>query len=160
MRSYFLAFIVSIACALSACDSITGPGAEARDVAQQYWDKYLTTCGDRYFAYENHLPMTPNHLYELKGPTFSIQSYDLSEANRLNGYQWSGLMEMNCTATRTYWDTEWTAWGSCGRVGLRRILFKSNDHWYAQQSEMGLPPPAFPVESFSPKRVNCGDVPK
>jgi hypothetical protein len=94
MRFYVAVIHVSLTAALLVCSGCgAAPGStEAERFAKKYWDERLTKCGDTYLAHN----LSPN----FTTPEFAIIEYtrvsvwvnpvELSEADKLNGFEWSG----------------------------------------------------------------------
>lgn len=132
--------------------------AEAGRRAQQYWDKTFTKCGDSYYSVGQSIPW---NLYEHKGVTFVVTSEGISEAGRLNGFEWSGNTTASCQASREY-DGGWKDWSggpACSGIsafppwaeGNRVSLDKRNGKWLYESS---------PLDHYNPKKINCQNIPR
>src|SRR5947208_410767 len=68
--------------------------AEAKGQLKKYLDRHLTTCGDSWVV-EKSNGMDGNGIFQYKNPSITILRVgNISEADRLNGVEWSGLLDM------------------------------------------------------------------
>lgn len=85
-----------------------------KDVAKmvlEYWNP--TKIGQSYYmhvittAILSGKTYTQNILYEYRNPKFVIRPNGLSEADKLNGIEWSGEVSLTSEAFRTYSKEKW-----------------------------------------------------
>jgi hypothetical protein len=156
------------------------PSSEESSIAKGYWDKTVVRCGDTYFTART--PMTfigppdrgvPN-VAAFKGFSYGLQSDGLTEAGRLNGFQWRGHTWIQCTSYRL-WDRNekrWGFWLSAVRppgalaqyvVSPVIELEKFKGRWLYGPSGPGGPgfdPVAWQeIEKYNPQPTSCSQVP-
>jgi len=86
-------------------------------------------CGDSYYYYHYdwhytmadgdpiRIPEKPSYLSELKGVASSVRPDKLTPADKLNGLEWSGHLNIQCAAGREFRDGRWGPWrDDCGLV--------------------------------------------
>lgn len=92
---------------------------EAENEAQKWWDATVTQCGEDYYArgewIEELLPMKftkKSGLFQLKNANFFVENLSarITEADRLNGVEWTGEINVLASSHRQY-DEEKKAWG-------------------------------------------------
>jgi TonB family protein len=129
--------------------------AEAQHEAKKWADKQIIECGKRFFAYwalmdfqvrdgklyQGGLPVSPNQVWtlsEMKSFSYKAEGRALSEADRLNGIQWSGVLFIAGGAARGRTvrnggvATEWGEWED-GRNFMHEILVglqKKKGQWF------------------------------
>ena len=114
MRSTAIAVGLITLCLLPlSCISRSTPGqspldAEARQKGEEYWyGAALTKCGDSYYGKDDSY----NLFYQFNDVSIEMSPYQLTEASRLNGVEWSGFARLRCKTSRMRvknfpWD-EW-----------------------------------------------------
>jgi hypothetical protein len=80
--------MICLALSESGTAQATQMEVEARKVAQEFWRRALTKCGDSYYYRD------PRRLVQYKEVSFEVSPRALSRADRLNGFQWQGLTVM------------------------------------------------------------------
>lgn len=94
---------VSVLAALlvcSGCGLVFG-GGEAERFANKYWGERLTKCGDTYLAHNVSPSFTPEFaITEYKDVSVWVNPNQLSEADKLNGFEWSGGTGFRYTSMR------------------------------------------------------------
>jgi hypothetical protein len=104
---------------------------DVKSAADRLWAKLLTKCGDTYytggysFGDDQHfeglgLPLFPKPTSddvtkaaaEFKGVSFVITTLNVTQADKLNGIEWSGILDLYSTAFRTKGpqDSGWGEW--------------------------------------------------
>ncbi len=91
---------------------------EAKREAEKYWLSKLTRCGESYYRREHFGDNTPSPskdvYYELKEPGAEVSSYGISDADKLNGLEWTGTTYLTAKVSRSIGDKEpanqWTEW--------------------------------------------------
>ena len=81
---------------------------EAHRVAKKMWDSVLTKCGESYFTVDTAWSGGPR-IYEIRGLAFKMYWGAVSEPNRLNGLEWSGINHIEAKAVRMY-EGAWATW--------------------------------------------------
>ena len=150
--------------------------AEADGLAKAYWDKKLTNCGSSsFYAVDNEGNLAGAQLVyivEYKDLKYQVQSSpvglidgstlgELSEADRLNGFQWKGSTNIVCSASRRAGSgagANWSDWNTgCGFEGTQVNLFKKGGRWF-YASPFASMAQAEPVDTFAPERASCQSV--
>lgn len=74
------------------------PQAEAISEAEKEWAKVWVQTGDTWMARAKESA----YLLQIKDRRPSVQAQSLSDADRLNGVQWSGSVAFRCSAARKF----------------------------------------------------------
>jgi|GEM_PF-3271369 len=127
----FLCGIIVTALILTGC-SETSPQndqVDAQTFANGYWDRITLKCdGAVYFSYEW---TKTGWIWELKGATVWVRASQLTEAQRLNGFEWLGTTGVSASAQRLLQSngkrSEWLDGGP--QYGAN--LSKKNGNWHA-----------------------------
>jgi hypothetical protein len=129
---------------------------QAEALAKEYWATRLTKCRngfiDSYIEYRR-FAATFNTTMEYRDPTYLMQVTHLTEADRLNGFQWEGRSFVQAPTRRMWYSTsrsdgKWDSWVTENTSATSAAFFKRNDVWYVQ------PWPAtagIEVKSYSPQ---------
>ena len=134
-------------------------GGEGYQYASKFWGERLSNCGGSYFSWEMDLAYFTVALYEYKNPSVWVNEQQLSEADRLNGFEWVGTTGISLSSWRVRYASRpvnlfstaqidvaslrfvdpWGQWTSVPRItfGGYRIV-KQNGTWHVE-----LPPPMF-----------------
>jgi hypothetical protein len=113
--------------------------SEADAQAKQYWDKNVKQCGSRYFQLDFSLYGTSGVYREYKGFSYAVWPSGLTEADKLNGYEWKGFTSLHSNSYRTLFGRRWSEWkdgspepsGVAMFVGSLAVpLDKKNGRWY------------------------------
>jgi len=125
LRRLFSVFLFSCALIYGAyanAQSATAADANAAatqawvdSVAKQIWDESLLQCGDSYYEARPAGGFAANSLAGLiqyKGAGFFTVSYLLTDADRLNGYQWIGRSVVTAKSWRAIYRDQSGTWGS------------------------------------------------
>lgn len=84
-----------------------GLSSEAQKVAQQAMDKKVRRCGNSYFTKRPG----QNWFWEIKDFHWKVAPRSLSEADRLNGWEFNGDINFNYSAVReAFGDKCWRNW--------------------------------------------------
>jgi hypothetical protein len=90
---------------------------EAERSAQEYWKTAFEKCGEFYFggySVQGSMPGTNRLIYAIKDPIFlTIHKMDnkvLTEADKLNQFEWQGTTFVIAKATRYYSEGKWKDW--------------------------------------------------
>jgi hypothetical protein len=126
-------------------------GGDARQQAAKYLESNFTKCGDSYYLLVRLSDSDGmfNGLYQLRGLTISLEPGRLSEADRLNGIEWTGAVEYKVRANRKYENGSWSEWRN-GFFPFRPHplvigLVKRNGGWN--------------VQAPSRQRIGCSSLP-
>ncbi len=145
------------------------PTSEADAAAKQYWDRMGQQCGDGYYMSiavpSLSLWLTGDSLRGVRGLTefkgfAHVQTEDsLTDADKLNGLEWSGRTFLRANMYRAWASGHWSQWYDASglAIGSSETLFKRNGLWYyGAGAYRGVT-----VDSFRfPQRVNCAEIPK
>lgn len=141
MRLCVPATCVSVLAAVlvcSGCGLVFG-GSEAERFANKYWDERLTKCGDTRLAH-TLLPNMPGiSIIEFKGVSVWVNPAQLSEADKLNGFEWSGATGLSPTSWRYKPNAKsnmsaWVAGASWNGV---RMWKKKGEDWQVERQRYG-----------------------
>jgi len=107
--SALCAILISI-CAYDECDA--EPQAEAKTLIQKQWHDTIIKCGDDYYWRMQNHDGDADTIYELKGVTFDFKWGKLTEADKLNGLEWSATSDLTYKFFRAR-NSSWPAgqWG-------------------------------------------------
>jgi hypothetical protein len=158
---------------LASCRrGLSGPDSEAQELAERFVGQWVTKCGDRYYAaLPDAMWAAPvGGLYEYKGVSVTVESLEISEADRLNGYEWEGSAMLNCRLARLYDGHAWGEWSEAGCVSIYPIslppafplqMFKKQGKWFVGKPfRWGYGSIDTHAERFNPKKVDCSSVPR
>ena len=145
MKKQRFLLLGSLAILIGGC----GLSGQAKEVAAKAIDKKVKRCGSSYFLKRRKA------LTEMKDFNWSMKSIPLSEADHLNGLEFSGEVEFNFSASRTAYEFDrncWFNWEKYASLGLYNDLTvrvrKRNGNWEVDSNE-------------DPNAVfNCSDLPK
>jgi hypothetical protein len=149
----------------SSCGVTSALKSEPEKMADEYWKKTLTKCGDHYFTLNSVHDMGTG-ISEYQGVSFAIEDFGMSDANRLNGYEWSGRAVADCRATR-YSNAEsggtWTDWqtGCVWKLPLKVSMWKFKGKWFYQTLDFINAPRtgvALVADSYQPKKLACESI--
>jgi len=154
-----IAFLISLSCG-SASNS------EAQGEAKKYWLSKITKCGDSYYRREHFGDSTPTPgkdvYYELREPDVNVTHYGITEADKLNGLEWTGTIYLTAKVSRSIGDKEptnqWTEWANGpGLEGdMSASMKKEKGQWIVknefeeQHTKTGI--------EYAP--VDCSRIPK
>jgi hypothetical protein len=120
-------------------------GSEANAVANKYYDRLGTHCGDRYltFAWNGSLfnlsMAEASHykagggfgLVEENGSSVGVSESTLSDADKLNGIEWQGMMFMQDKTERHWSENGWGLFQDTSHLQVSAIpILKSKGVWY------------------------------
>lgn len=132
------ALLVSLIClCLSACSTGGGPAAsylsaEAQQQAEAFWQAQLTRCGDSFYR-KLELKDGGVEFYEFKEPKVRLAPWRVTDADRLNGIEWHGLIFLEPKVSRV-WGTSlgrWEQWanGQGGTSDNSYPMKKTKGQW-------------------------------
>jgi hypothetical protein len=164
-------FSLAVVC-LAGCSLLR---SEA-DAAQRFVDKSFSRCGNSY------LGAVPGRIgtsfSEIRGLSVSTRSNGITDADRLNGYEWSGNILIQCNSIRDFNSFRgWSEWYSgCASLTSSVITVPLSERkgrwffygnapdtepaggWAGLMSGAGLAG-AQSEASYNPKRISCTVVP-
>lgn len=86
---------------------------EAVSAVKEFWEQHATKCGDSYYSSEDFRGIITQHEY--KGVTFVARGTGpTTEADKLNGIEWRGLVEQRASSQRDNHEGVWTNWKQSG----------------------------------------------
>lgn len=112
--------------------------AEAQTEAEKYWNSLLTKCGGTTYGRENRQPV--DLIYEFRDLSIRIKPRQLTEADKLNGLQWSGDASLESKTSRELIKDKWGPWKQ-GSIWLNsEKMEKINGQWKFGVVEKPTPP--------------------
>lgn len=121
------------------------PDDDPQSEAKVLLSSLFTKCGDGYYFYHYNwsyglgagnpirVDEKPSYLTELRGVTYSLSPDKLTTADKLNGLEWMGALDIRCEAGREFRDSRWSAWrDGCGIWGFRIFIGltkKTGESW-------------------------------
>lgn len=108
---------------------------EAERVAQDYWKKRVTQCGDSFYTRFN----VSGDIGEFKGGSVELRSYPVGEAERLNGYQYSGITTFKFRVYRIFSarNNRWQDWTSDNGFLFDKRIVKYKGSWRVEDNDPG-----------------------
>ena len=128
--------------------------------AKQYWDKNVKQCGSRYFQLDFSLYGGSGGYREYKGFAYIVWPTPLTEADKLNGFEWKGFTSLNSKSYRTLFGGRWSEWkdGSPEPSGVAMLvgslavpLNKQNGRWYYFGQD---------ANKYAGPRIDCETLPQ
>lgn len=129
--------------------------SEAEAFVRKAFEKIYTKCGDSYFG--NTLG-----LREYKGVEFTVKKIDLSDADRLNGIEWKGIVSISFKLTRSYntLTRKWDDWGSSENPFLSGFAALPGPFQIERRKgKWGGVNLSLPSVPSSQKKATCDDIP-
>lgn len=122
---------------------------EAIATVKEFWEQHTTKCGDSYYSSEDFRGMITIH--EFKNVSFSARrTGPTTEADRLNGIEWKGNVEI---LTRLYRDNNegtWSNWKERTTGGGYQIgATKRQSGWSVTQL----------LHITQQRQIRCSDIP-
>lgn len=114
VRPYLLLTLILLFC-LSSCSKNSELQMEAREKAEQWFEKTVIKCRDDYFVKVTYglLGDRVNGFYQLKNPAPTVEETkrNYTEADKLNSevYDWDGIIYVYSTHYRHYYYG-WSPW--------------------------------------------------
>lgn len=108
-------------------DPGSGPplDSEARMEFHKLWKNTFTDCGNGTYVTRTQY----GTLKQVKNVTFIVQPRRITEADRLNGVEWSGLVRAKYTSERN-WNNTWDKWVTAYAAPFMAFE-KRNSQWSA-----------------------------
>jgi hypothetical protein len=169
--SWRLAVALSLfCCALAFTSGCKSGSTEAKAAAGQYYDRVGTHCGDRYLTYAwggslFNLTMASvsgyngRGLVEDNGSSVGVIENALSDADKLNGIEWQGMMYMQGATERQWSGNGWGLYQDTSNHSQVTAIpmMKSKGTWYYRgQSGSNLTLNQVP----SPPQIDCAKYAK
>lgn len=139
---------------------------EARTMAEKVINRYFVKCGEYWHCLSERLGLQfiRNVRQFNKNGSLSITSQELSEADKLNGYEYKGefLMETNGPSRAFVLQSKkWTEWEDT-RYDIRFYVTRKNGEWSTKQM-YGKYEPQNPLRYLEKeegyyREITCGDV--
>jgi len=112
---------------MSAGRNKSGVDAEAQQEAEKYWGSLLTKCGGTIYGKDNREAV--DQIYEFRDVSIRIKSRALSDADRMNGIEWSGDAYFDSKTSRVLTGAKWGPWRN-GSIWLNsQKMEKVNGQW-------------------------------
>lgn len=139
--------------------------AEARAEVQKHFERFWIQRDDSWFGIVTEFPEGSDHI-QAKGIKFDVRSRGpASEADRLNGVDWSGDVEVYARVARRRHGASWGEWESGTEKGVFLYYYykveKRNGKWTAElkgttrlQRPEAPPPVASIKNSASPNELS------
>lgn len=163
VRKHLILFVFCIVLCLTGCAKlaiVSSPETEAKKMAQAYWDKVITKCGEDYYTFDISRICgaceRQNSLIQLKDPEVVTKTEDVNEAAKLNGIERIGNTYIKIKAYRSFFNGKWGEWKKPFGYSLMNMslgMFRKNGQWYFGK------PKTQPHEPDS-KAADCTQIPK
>ena len=140
MKNYRVSIIVVLLFAVIGCNqqkekvSLADTPEQKEEISTEseleshyksWFNQRFVREGDSWFTIHSDLtpwdkPYNPleewvkNVMVEYKGLTYAVDSYELSEADKLNGVLFEGVVYLKCTVSRYKLSEEWSSWMDSG----------------------------------------------
>jgi hypothetical protein len=135
-----------------------GLDAEAKQEAEKFWAGQLTRCGGSYYR-ETQLKNGDKEFFEIKEPEARLAPRKVTDADRLNGVEWLGMVALEAKAVRVWGSRlgHWEAWSNgAGRLSDREYPMKKvNGRWDVDTKKGGV---FDEVIRYVP--VDCSEIPQ
>jgi hypothetical protein len=153
--------------AVAGCAAVgVASDQEAAQVAKAVFDQKFKKCGESYYEGYGNIGTIGSSATELKGPiTLTVQREALSEADRLNGFEWRGRVELRFAAYRLgYWlkpplmsRWEWEGWRPWpDPAGGLELFEKKGGRWNSPKNPWGHFGGAFAPAAT----IDCASIPR
>ena len=126
----------------------SGIDAEAQEQAEKYWGSLLTKCAGTIYGKDNRQAV--DQIYEFRDSSIRIKPRVLSDADTMNGIEWSGDAHFDSKTSRVLTAKQWGAWRNGSILLNSQTMQKVNGEW-----KFGVLPDAPP-----PLRIfACSELP-
>ncbi|MFZ0964380.1 MAG: hypothetical protein WAO35_26235 [Terriglobia bacterium] len=133
--SSYHAFLFTLAVMLILGAALVSSGCsgvfenEAEQFAKKYWNDRLTDCGASYV--EHNIAGRP-FVFEYKGVSVWVKADELTEADRLNGFEWLGQTGFSASSARIKWPNGgFGDWTSTAEDSVR--MWKRKGQWEVER---------------------------
>ena len=146
-------------------NSLTAVNKEAITESTKHLRTFFTECGDSYYAEASVSSSTnaPTQWFIVQCKNFStrLTSYNLLEADTLNGFEWKGVVYGSSATGRTYYTKGWSEWGSfIESCQMSFAGIKRNSLWEFGEAKYKRASFA-PLSEFGKyRKISCSDVPE
>lgn len=88
---------------------------EAKEQSQKFWDSALVKCGDSYFGvltFAGEDVPSQRRIVQMREPEIIVTAAEgeVSQADKLNGVEFSGKTFISASASRSYNNGKWGEW--------------------------------------------------
>lgn len=112
--------------------------SEAQQQAEKYWGSLLTKCGGTLYGKDNREAV--DQIYEFRDTSIRVKHRALSDADRMNGIEWSGDAYFDSKTSRVLTGQKWGPWRD-GSIYLNsQKMEKVNGQWKFGVSADARPP--------------------
>jgi hypothetical protein len=101
--------------------------AEAQQQAEQYWGGLLTKCAGTIYGKDNRRAV--DQIYEFRDISIRIKLRVLSDADRMNGIEWSGDGYLDSKTSRVLIGGKWGPWRDGSILLNSQKMEKKNGQW-------------------------------
>ena len=122
----------------SASTTKSGIDAEAQEQAEKYWGSLLTKCAGTIYGKDNRQAV--DQIYEFRDSSIRIKPRVLSDADTMNGIEWSGDANFDSKTSRVLTAKQWGAWRNGSILLNSQKMEKVNGQWKFGVSADARPP--------------------
>jgi len=155
--------LVLLGALLAACSGRSIPGSnkstgatanrsaidtEAQQEAEMYWGSLLTKCAGTIYGKDNRQAV--DLIYEFRDISIRIKPRTLSDADTMNGVQWSGNAYFDSKTSRVLTGDKWSPWRNGSIYQNFEQMEKVNGQW-----KFGVSPDARPAL----RTFDCSELP-
>jgi hypothetical protein len=148
-------------------------GGEAHQFATNFWNERLTNCNGSYYTWEKSWRFVV--LYQYKDPSIWVSSYEISDSDRMNGYDWRAATEISSSSYRsrssaiqggtndyrTLQFGPWSQWEDGDAQKLNQWMLDSRAYLIWKQNDVSyykLNFNVYPTQLNLPTHVDCSLV--
>jgi len=133
-----------------------GEDAEAKNQLQEFLTRqHASVCGDSYYI-EKVGDMSGVGIFQYRNASIVITRVEpVSEADRLNGIEWRGLLTLAYPAYRRFVDGQWTQWQNNPRTAEYDFQVVKRSSGWSIDNHLN------PTTNYSTRyqKVNCSQLP-
>lgn len=130
-----IAIVLCVTCLVGCSGKLTPAGgatrsaidAEAQQQAEKYWGALLTKCAGGIYGQDNRQAV--DQIYEFRDVTIRVKSRPLSDADRMNGIEWSGDANFDSKTSRVLTAGKWGPWRDGSILLNSQKMEKINRQW-------------------------------
>jgi hypothetical protein len=100
---------------------------EAQQEAEKYWGSLLTKCAGTIYGKDNRQAV--DQIYEFRDISIRIKPRALSDADRMNGLEWSGDANFDSKTSRVLTGDKWGPWRDGSILLNSQKMEKVNGQW-------------------------------
>jgi hypothetical protein len=103
--------------------------SEATAFAKQYWDQRMNKCGETYVVHNLNPNTSYLEIYECRSPRITALAADMTNEERIQGFEWIGGASLSCSSIRTKNSAldAFSDWEPGGVIDGARITRKNGD---------------------------------